>query len=119
MVVVQGQDVFSLKYKCFCRNTSKRRDMRIKSIVCWSEIFGGKSNNQQTLTINTEFGGQKGEFENSIIASLSLGIDKKRYQKLQALSELTLAEGAIPCDFDGVCVGVCGRGWLEGSFNAA
>ena len=93
--------------------------MKIKSKVCWSEIFGGKSNNQQTRTIHIEFGGQKGEFENSIIASLSLGIDKKRYQKLQALSELTLAEDAISCDFDGVRVGVCGRGWLEGSFNAA
>ena len=93
--------------------------MKINSIICWSENFGGKSNNQQTRTINTEFGGQKGEFESSIIASLSLGIDKKRYQELQTLSELTLAEGAISCDFDGVRVGVCGRGWLEGSFNAA
>ena len=103
----------------FGRNTNKRLDMRIRSIVFLSEIFGGKSNNQQTRTINTEFGGQRGEFENSSIASLSLGIEKKGYPKLQALSELTLAEGAIPCDFDGVCVGVCGRGWLEGSFNAA
>ena len=67
---------YSLKSKCFCRNTNKRRGMRIKSIVCWSEIFGGKSNNQQTRTINTEFGGQKGEFENSIIASLGPAIIK-------------------------------------------
>ena len=43
----------------------------------------------------------------------------KRYQKLQALSEVTLAESPIPCEFDGLCDGVCGRGWLEGSFNAA
>lgn len=100
----------------FGRNTNKRRDMRIRSIVFLSEIFGGKSNNQQTRTINTEFGGQRGEFENSSIASLSLGIEKKGCPKLQALSELTLAEGAIPCDFDGVCVlgFVVGGGWRRG-----
>ena len=106
----------------FGRNTNKRRDMRIRSIVFLSEIFGGKSNNQQTRTINTEFGGQRVEFENSSIASLSLGIEKKGYPKLQALSELTLAEGAIPCDFDGVCVlgfvvGVVGGGEFQCSMN--
>ena len=63
------------------------------------------------------------EFENSSIASLSLGIEKKGYPKLQALSELTLAEGAIPCDFDGVCVcwglwwGVVGGGEFQCSMN--
>ena len=44
----------------FGRNTNKRRDMRIRSIVFLSEIFGGKSNNQQIRTIHTEFGGQSG-----------------------------------------------------------